>query len=101
MSKLMLIVVLSIGCIVTAHTRLSNAEDGHFFADDEAIEDTQQARLGWDSVDPITGIDRLRMQSGRFEEAIRLIEIESAKPNWGWDDGCDHLESHEEVRVNW
>jgi type IV secretory pathway TrbF-like protein len=101
MSRLMLIAVLSIGCIVTAHTQNSNAEGSNFIADKEAIGVTQGAGLGRDSSDPISGIDSLRTHSGRFEKAIRLIETEAAKPNWGWDDGCDHLESQAEASVNW
>jgi hypothetical protein len=30
----------------------------------------------------------LRKHGSRFEAAIRLIEAEAAKPEWGWDEGC-------------
>jgi len=34
-------------------------------------------------------IAELRSYGDRFEDAIRLIEAEAAKPDWGWD-SCGH-----------
>ena len=71
MSKIFLIATIIAACTSAAAAQDAVRTDTHLAAD------------------VAEGIAKLRAYGDRFEDAIRLIEAEATKPEWGWA-SCSH-----------
>ncbi len=47
------------------------------------------------------GVMDLAPYGARFERTIKMLEAESAMPDWGWEDGCGHDETNGNLTHNW
>lgn len=47
------------------------------------------------------GVLDLKAYGERFERTIKMVEAEATIPSWGWEDGCGHDKSDDELALNW
>jgi hypothetical protein len=101
MHKIIIITALAAFSAVPANAETSTAKETVAVAAELSTGPRSETRQQYLLDIASNEVPDLAAYGDRFQAAIRLLEAESAKPEWGWEDGCDHTGEPHDVVENW